>query len=166
MDGGPTVVGLDTSAEAVARARALGVDARRVDWMDFRCGEPFDAVLFVRSLHHMADLDAAVAKTAECLRSGGRVIVEDFAFAEVDAPTAEWIRSVRSSKPSCAPSTSAPSSPSAGASWPRRLAGEPGRPGKPEPAGRRRSQRRSRRDDKRSRRLPGITPGRGRCPGT
>ncbi len=92
MDGGRTVVGLDTSAEAVARARALGVDARRVDWMDFRRGEPFDAVLFVRSLHHTADLPAAVAKAAAVLRPGGRVIVEDFAFAEVDAPTAEWIR--------------------------------------------------------------------------
>ena len=91
---GRAVVGLDTSAEAVARARAAGVDARQVDWLELEDGEPVDAVLFVRSLHHMSDLDAAVAKAAARLRPGGRVIVEDFAFAEVDARTAEWIRSV------------------------------------------------------------------------
>lgn len=93
-EGGHTVVGLDTSTEAVARAISRGVDALEVDWMDYADDRRFDAVLFVRSLHHMRDLATAVARTTSFLRPRGHVIVEDFAFAEVDEATAEWIRSV------------------------------------------------------------------------
>ncbi len=92
--GGRSVVGLDTSAAAVARARKLGVDAREIDWVEYVDDEPFDVVLFARSLHHMSDLAAAVERTTGFLRPAGRVIVEDFAFSEADAATGEWIRSI------------------------------------------------------------------------
>ena len=88
------MVGLDPSAAAVAKAKALGVDAREVDWLDYADPQPFDALVFGRSLHHMHDLEAAVAKTVGSLGPRGRVIVEDFAFAEGHAATAEWIRSL------------------------------------------------------------------------
>ena len=91
---GRSVVGLDTSPAAVTKARDHGVDAHAVDWMGYVSTEPFDAIVFVRSLHHMEDLEAAVDKTVASLRPGGRVIVDDFAFVEVDEATTEWIRSV------------------------------------------------------------------------
>jgi SAM-dependent methyltransferase len=50
----------------------------------------FDAVLFTRSLHHIHPLRDAVAAAAECLRAGGRIIVEDFAYESTDEQTLRW----------------------------------------------------------------------------
>src|SRR5207247_9371063 len=57
---GLEVTALDASPEAVASARALGVQAVAGDFLEF-VAEPFDAVLFPRSLHHLASLRRAVA---------------------------------------------------------------------------------------------------------
>src|SRR5688572_5426706 len=72
---GCRVIGVDESPDAVAAARDRGVDARHAQWPDFR-SEPQDVVFFGRSLHHVADLDRAVARAAELLAAGGRVVVE------------------------------------------------------------------------------------------
>src|SRR5205823_8971185 len=54
-------------------------------------GGPFDAVVFVRSLHHMDPLDAAVEKALELLRPGGLLLLEEFDVAAADDRTARWI---------------------------------------------------------------------------
>lgn len=90
---GYAVVAVDAEESAVAVARRRGLDARVAIWPEFH-GGPFDGVLFVRSLHHVEALDAGLARAAELLRPGGRLLVDDFAWDEVDAPTMAWFRSV------------------------------------------------------------------------
>jgi SAM-dependent methyltransferase len=51
---------------------------------------PFDAVVASRSLHHIGDLAAAVAKVERLLRPGGRFIVIEHAFDRFDRRTARW----------------------------------------------------------------------------
>ncbi|HEY6572546.1 MAG TPA: methyltransferase domain-containing protein, partial [Candidatus Eisenbacteria bacterium] len=51
---------------------------------------PFDAVLFTRSLHHIAPLDRALDRAAGLLRPGGLLLAEEFAFDRVTHPTARW----------------------------------------------------------------------------
>lgn len=86
---GCRVIGVDASPDAVAAARDRGVDARHAQWPDFRC-EPQDVVFFGRSLHHVADLDGAVARAAESLAAGGCVVVEDFAYVEASPAARAW----------------------------------------------------------------------------
>jgi SAM-dependent methyltransferase len=90
---GLEVVAIDTDPAAVAGARARGVDARIAEWPAFDAG-PFDAVLFTRSLHHVADLGASVAAAFAALAPGGRVLVEDFAFEEADSASLAWFRTL------------------------------------------------------------------------
>jgi SAM-dependent methyltransferase len=93
LDLGHDVVALDEDEEAVRRARALGVPARQVAWPNF-ADEPFDAILFTRSLHHINPLGASVARARQLLRPGGKVIVEDFACTELGAAAAAWFDGV------------------------------------------------------------------------
>jgi SAM-dependent methyltransferase len=89
---GFSVVAIDTDREVIATARRGGVDARFAQWPYFRDGL-FDAILFTRSLHHIHPLDAAVQGAGECLRGGGRVVVEDFAYESADKKTLRWFAS-------------------------------------------------------------------------
>jgi SAM-dependent methyltransferase len=57
---------------------------------DFVAPGPFDAVVASRSLHHIGDLPAAVAKVERMLRPGGRFIVNEHAFDRFDQRTARW----------------------------------------------------------------------------
>ncbi len=50
----------------------------------------FDAVLFTRSLHHIPPLRGAVESAVKCLRAGGQIIVEDFAYEAADERTLRW----------------------------------------------------------------------------
>ncbi|HKG91808.1 MAG TPA: class I SAM-dependent methyltransferase [Gemmatimonadaceae bacterium] len=93
---GYSVVALDADPNEAAAARGRGVDAREARWPDAAPlpDERFDAVLFTRSLHHIGPLDGAVAAARASLRPGGRVLVEDFAFAAAPPAAAEWLRGV------------------------------------------------------------------------
>lgn len=90
---GHQIVAIDSSPAAVHEARRLGVDARVAQWPEF-AEQPFDVILFTRSLHHISPLDAALEKAAAALKPSGWVIVEDFAFDEIDRATVEWFYSV------------------------------------------------------------------------
>src|SRR5262249_24288099 len=87
---GYQVVAIDASADAVAMARKKGVDASVAKWPDFT-DSPFAAILFTRSLHHNHPLDKAVERARELLPDDGVLLVEDFAFEEVDPPAVEWL---------------------------------------------------------------------------
>jgi SAM-dependent methyltransferase len=84
------VVALDTSPEAVAGARARGVDAREASFPDFEDTGRFDAVLFVRVLHHVESLEATLGKVRELLRPGGMLAIDDYDWEGVDRRTAAW----------------------------------------------------------------------------
>jgi SAM-dependent methyltransferase len=86
---GYRVTALDTDADLVGRARSLGVEAHVARWPEYDA-PAVDAVAFTRSLHHIDPLDAALQRAAEALRPGGRLLVEDFAFAAADDATIDW----------------------------------------------------------------------------
>lgn len=68
-----------------------GVIFRRLTLEDFVAEERFDAAVAVLSLHHIADVGAAVRKIAASLRARGHLVLEEFAKEWfTDRPTAAW----------------------------------------------------------------------------
>lgn len=91
---GVQLTAIDVSEEQVAEARARGVPAVLSDFLSFEA-EPFDALLFTRSLHHLSPLDTALAKIRALLPRGGLVVADEFAADEIDAVTAAWFWDVQ-----------------------------------------------------------------------
>ena len=90
---GYAVTALDESLALSADASAAAVTWVEADFLSYgggAVGTPFDAVLFTRSLHHMAPLDRALDRAAALLRPGGRLLAEEFAYDRVTHPTARW----------------------------------------------------------------------------
>jgi cyclopropane fatty-acyl-phospholipid synthase-like methyltransferase len=87
---GYQIIALDADPNAVEQTRALGIEARQATWPDFE-EAPFDAILFTRSLHHIPPLAAALEKARSLLGPGGKIIIEDFAYEEIDRKTSEWL---------------------------------------------------------------------------
>ena len=73
---GAEVVGVDSSAEMVAAARARGLDARVMSVLDLPFDAEFDAVFSNAALHWVHDADRAIARMAAALKPGGRLVVE------------------------------------------------------------------------------------------
>ncbi len=67
---------------------APGVTYVEGDFLAFDA-EPFDAVAFTASLHHIAPLDRAVLRAAALTAPGGLVVADDF---DLDAPDVETLR--------------------------------------------------------------------------
>jgi SAM-dependent methyltransferase len=86
---GHQVIALDSSTEAVHQAKQVGVDARVAQWPQFE-EEPFNAILFTRSLHHIHPLSKAVEQANALLKQSGLVLVEDFAYDEAAPFIVEW----------------------------------------------------------------------------
>jgi SAM-dependent methyltransferase len=78
---------------------AVGIDPRapegdcfqRTTVEAFRSTEPFDGAVAVRSLHHVADLDRAVASLHANLRSGARLVLSEFAVEHLDDAARRWL---------------------------------------------------------------------------
>jgi SAM-dependent methyltransferase len=97
---GVQLTAIDVSEEQVAEARARGVPAIVCDFLAFEA-PPFDAVLFTRSLHHVAPLGAGIAKIRALVRPGGLVAADEFAHEEIDAVTAAWFWDLQAVLESC-----------------------------------------------------------------
>jgi SAM-dependent methyltransferase len=63
---------------------------RRVGIEEFTDPDPFDHVVASLSLHHIENLGGAMDKIAEVLRTGGSLVVVEFAWDRIDEATAEW----------------------------------------------------------------------------
>lgn len=87
---GYDVTAIEIDAAAVTAMHAAGLAARNVSWLDYD-GPAVDAILFSRSLHHL-HLPAAVHHAIALLKPGGRVLVEDFAFADMPPAVTSWLR--------------------------------------------------------------------------
>ena len=85
------VLAIDPMAPAGAIFRRL-----RLDDLGPEEG-PFDAVVAVRSLHHIRVLDDALGRIASLLRSGGLLAVAEFGWDLVDEPTLAWLHEQRRS---------------------------------------------------------------------
>jgi ArsR family transcriptional regulator len=89
-------VGVDTSAEMLAiardrleRAHAQHCQVRlsdvyRLPFADGTAEQGFDAVLFHQVLHYLDDPGAAVVEAARVLKTGGRILIADFAPHELE----------------------------------------------------------------------------------
>lgn len=86
---GHHVIAIDSDAGVIEHARRLGIDARVARWPDFD-ETAFDAILFTSSLHHIAPLAAALTRAHDLLSPAGLLLVEDFAYDDIDPPTSEW----------------------------------------------------------------------------
>ncbi len=96
QEDGFEVTAVDSDPAAVAEACANGVVARVMNW-PASTGRTFDAVLFTRSLHHIHELDDAIAAAVAALRPDGRIVVEDFrAEGGADRADAWFAEAVRS----------------------------------------------------------------------
>ncbi len=73
---GCRVVGVDSSPEQVAAARARGLDARVMDAARLDFESEFDAVFSNASLHWVKDADAVIAGVRRALKPGGRLVAE------------------------------------------------------------------------------------------
>jgi trans-aconitate methyltransferase len=73
---GCSVVGVDSSAEQVAAARARGLDARVMSGDTLAFEDEFDAVFSNAALHWMKRADDVIAGVMRALRRGGRFVAE------------------------------------------------------------------------------------------
>jgi SAM-dependent methyltransferase len=94
---GYSVAALDESLDAPGG----GGNRDRVRWIEtdflaFDGERAYDAVLFTRSLHHMAPLDRALDRALDALRPGGLLAAEEFAYDRVNLPTARWFYDLQS----------------------------------------------------------------------
>jgi trans-aconitate methyltransferase len=84
LDSGCSVVGVDASAEMVAAARGLGLDARVVDGHALRFEHEFDAVFSNAALHWMPEPARVVAGVWHALKPGGRFVGEFGGYGNVE----------------------------------------------------------------------------------
>ena len=90
------IVGIDVAPEMISKFNAtysgVGIEARGVVGDIMTGGLPeetgFDAVLCSMALHHMADVEDAVARLAGRVRVGGVVVLIDWAEGDVRGGTA------------------------------------------------------------------------------
>lgn len=73
---GASVVGVDTSEEMVAAARARGLDARVIDAERLTFDREFDAMFSNAALHWVRDHDAMLTGVRRALKPGGRFAAE------------------------------------------------------------------------------------------
>ncbi len=81
---GCDMVGVDSSAQQIAAARALGLDARVVDCQNLAFDSEFDAVFSNAALHWMKRPDDVIAGVWRALKPGGRFVAEFGGFGCVE----------------------------------------------------------------------------------
>ncbi|HWE49757.1 MAG TPA: class I SAM-dependent methyltransferase [Bryobacteraceae bacterium] len=85
---GAQVIGIDSSPDMIAAARARGIDAREMDARALPFAGEFDAVFTNAALHWIRDdPDAPIAGAFSALKSGGRFVGEMGGHACVGAIT-------------------------------------------------------------------------------
>jgi len=76
VEAGARVVGVDTSLELLAAARAKGLDAREMDGQALAFDHEFDAVFSNAALHWMTRSRDVISGVARALKPGGRFVAE------------------------------------------------------------------------------------------
>ena len=75
-DRGCEPVGIDSSGEFIAAARALGLDVRKQDARELHFENEFDAVFSNAVLHWIGEADLVIGHVYRALRQGGRFVGE------------------------------------------------------------------------------------------
>ncbi|MDQ6822846.1 MAG: class I SAM-dependent methyltransferase [Actinomycetota bacterium] len=68
-----------------------GEPFQRITVEEFRPPQPFDAAIAVCSLHHVADPVRAVVSLHALIRSGGRLVLFEFAVEHLDEAARRWL---------------------------------------------------------------------------
>ena len=76
QDRGCEVVGVDSSADMIAAARALALNVSVQDAYNIDFHEEFDAVFSNATLHWMKDADRVIRNVSRALKPGGRFVAE------------------------------------------------------------------------------------------
>jgi SAM-dependent methyltransferase len=97
------IAGLGYRVSAIDPEAPAGDIFQRVSLEEFSDPGPFDAVVSNLALHHIPDLQAALAKIRRLLRPGGRLIVNEHAWDRLDEPTARWYLEQRAATDADAP---------------------------------------------------------------
>jgi SAM-dependent methyltransferase len=87
-DAGYGVTAIDPAAPSGPLFRPLKLEDMDED-------ERFDAIVAVRSLHHVADLELALDKAVALLEPGGCLVLDEFAWDRLDLATAQWFHQQR-----------------------------------------------------------------------
>ena len=82
---GATLVGVDSSGDLVAAARARGLDIRLMNGEALSFGPEFDAVFSNAALHWMPNAGGVVTGVARALKPGGRFAVVDYYVSRAEA---------------------------------------------------------------------------------
>lgn len=83
MELGCTVVGVDSSADMVAAAKSLGLNAHVIDGESLRFTSEFDAVFSNAALHWMKDPERVITGVWRSLKPGGRFVGEFGGYGNV-----------------------------------------------------------------------------------
>jgi trans-aconitate methyltransferase len=85
VERGCTVVGIDSSAEMVAAARSLGLNASVAEGQSLQFVNEFNAVFSNAALHWMKNPDRVIAGVWRALKPGGRFVGELGGYGNVEA---------------------------------------------------------------------------------
>jgi ubiquinone/menaquinone biosynthesis C-methylase UbiE len=100
---GHVVIGLDQSPEIIEvaeRTKAAHPDTPGFGQLTYLCADfntwqstdaSFDLVLIARTLHHLTELRPTMEKVKHLLKSGGRIICQDYAYDRLSDQTACWM---------------------------------------------------------------------------
>jgi SAM-dependent methyltransferase len=94
-DAGYIVTAIDGNENAIAEARANGLDAQLVVFAEYKADKKFGAILFGRSLHHMP-LDESLEKAKSLVTTGGVIILDEFGAELFDERCASWYYGLKS----------------------------------------------------------------------
>jgi SAM-dependent methyltransferase len=72
---------------------------RRIKLEELDEEELFHAVVAVRTLHHITDLDPALDRIRDHLRPGGVLVLEELGWDRLDEETAEWLYEQQAERP-------------------------------------------------------------------
>jgi SAM-dependent methyltransferase len=86
-----TLARVGYSVTAIDPQAPEGPIFRRVRIEEFSDPDRFDHVVAILSLHHVEDLGTALGNIANLLRTGGSLVVIEFAWDRIDEATAEWV---------------------------------------------------------------------------
>jgi trans-aconitate methyltransferase len=95
VDGGCDVVGVDSSAEMIAAAKTLGLDARVMDGHALQFDDEFDAVFSNAVLHWLKEPWRVVDGVWRALKPGGRFVGEFGGYGNVATILASLERALR-----------------------------------------------------------------------
>ena len=81
--GGYHAIGVDPEAPE-------GPGYRQIEVERYDAAQPVHCVVASLSLHHVADLDAALDRLKDLLAPGGKLVVVEWTWERFDEPTAQW----------------------------------------------------------------------------